>query len=114
MEHFDRRRPYTSAALIAPLEAANLPPLPADPRAMIRRGSPLVKKMIYALLAEFENPGERSPVDELPPKARAIAQTLRGDLPLMNACVLEEAKRAQSEAWKTAELQKKIAGNVLH
>jgi hypothetical protein len=61
MEDFDRRRPYTSEALIAALEAANLPPLPDDWRKMIAEGSPLWGPIIYALIEEFENPGsERS------------------------------------------------------
>jgi hypothetical protein len=115
MEDFDRCRPYTSEALIAALEAANLPPLPDDWRKMIVDNSPLWKPIIDALLAEFENPGsERSPVDELPAEARAIAQRLRGDLPLMNACLLEQSKQTQIAVWKNAELQRKIAGNVLH
>jgi hypothetical protein len=114
MEDFDRRRPYTSAALIAALEAANLPPLPDDLRAMIVENSPLLKQIIYALLAEFENPDERSPVDELPAEARAIAQRLRGDLPLMNACVLEQSKQAQIAECKLAELERKVAGGKLH
>jgi hypothetical protein len=32
----------------------------------------------------------------------------------MNACLLEQAKLTQIAVWKTAELQRKIAGNVLH
>jgi hypothetical protein len=115
MKDFDCRRPYTSEALIAALEAANLPALPDNLRRMIAEGSPLLKMILDALLAELENPGgDRSPVDELPDEVRAIAQRLRGDVSLINACTLEEAKRAQIETWKLAELQRKIAGNVLH
>jgi hypothetical protein len=41
MEDFDQRRPHTSEALIAVLEAANLPPLPDDWRRMIVELAPL-------------------------------------------------------------------------
>jgi len=41
MDDFDSSRPYTNEALIAALEAANLPPLPDDWRKMIAEGSPV-------------------------------------------------------------------------
>lgn len=114
MDDFDQSRPYTNEALISAFEAANLPPLPADLLSMIQRRSPLVKQIFDALLVEHENPGERSPVDELPPRARVIAQMLRGDVSLVNACTLEQAKLTRMSMWKAAELERQIAGNRLH
>jgi hypothetical protein len=114
MQDFDRDRPYTNEALIAALEAANLPPLPDDLREMIRRRAPMVKQILNALLAELETPGKGSPIDELPPRARAIGQMLRADVSLINACTLEEAKMTRMEMWKRAELERQIAGNALH
>ena len=70
--------------------------------------------IVYALRDEFENPGKPSPFEDLPAEARAIAERLRGDLPLMNACILEAFKQGQILDWKIAGLERAQTGGALH
>jgi hypothetical protein len=100
---------FTTAALIAELEAADLPPLPKRLRKMIAEDSPMWISILEAILEEMENPGaERSPVDNLPAEPRAIARKLRDSVPLLSACALELDKRLRCIESELAALEKAI------
>jgi hypothetical protein len=104
-----RARAYSTTDMIAALEAADLPPLPDDLRKIIVDDPPYYGPLVYALLAEFENPGGRSPVEDLPEEARAIADRLRNNLPLMNACILEQFRQTLIAKQQADEAMRQVA-----